>query len=48
MIKIFNANIVDPVTKLKGRYDVEIDKGIILKVAPTSGTCEEGAIDATG
>ena len=48
MIKIFNANLVDPVTKLKGCYDVEIDKGVIMKVAPTSGVCEEGAIDATG
>ncbi|MBO4823948.1 MAG: amidohydrolase family protein, partial [Lachnospiraceae bacterium] len=48
MLKIYNAKIVDPATKLKGNYDLEIDKGIIMKVAPTEGKPEEGAIDATG
>ena len=48
MLKIYNAKIVDPVTKLKGNYDLEIDKGIIMKVAPTEGKPEEDAIDATG
>lgn len=48
MLKIYNAQIVDPVTKPKGRYDIEIDKGIIMKVTPTEGELPEGAIDATG
>lgn len=47
-MKICNAKIVDPVTKLKGQYDIEIQKGVIMAVTPATGKIEDGAIDATG
>ena len=47
-MRICNAKIVDPVTKLKGLYDIEIDKGVIMGVTPATGEISDGAIDATG
>lgn len=48
MIRISNGSIVDPVTHLKGNYDIEIDNGIILSVKPATGEIKEGDIDASG
>lgn len=47
-MRICNAKIVDPVTKLKGLYDIVIDKGVIMGVTPATGEISDGAIDATG
>ncbi len=48
MLNICNGSIVDPVTHLKGKYDIEIENGVIMKITPATGKILEGAIDATG
>lgn len=48
MLKICNGTMVDPVTKLSGQYDIDIENGIVISVVPATGEIKEGAIDATG
>lgn len=47
-MKIFNGSVVDPVTHLKGQFDIEIENGVITSITPGTGKVEEGGIDATG
>lgn len=47
-MKIYNVNVADPLTKLKGKYDIEVEDGIIKSVEPAFGDIKEDGIDATG
>lgn len=48
MLIISNGSIVDPVTHLKGKYDIVIENGVVMEVKPATGEVPAGAIDATG
>lgn len=47
-MKICNGTVIDPVSGLNGKYDIEIENGIIAKISPAFGKISEGDIDATG
>jgi len=48
MTKIYNGSIVDPVTHLKGNYDITMENGKIIEVVPATGEVKPDGIDASG
>ena len=48
MLTICNANVIDPISGLKGKHDIYIEEGVIKKIVSATGEIAPGAIDATG
>ena len=48
MLTICNANVVDPISGLKGKHDIYIEGGVIKEIVPATGEIAPDAIDATG